>query len=1584
MVTDVVTKLNASRRELLDLGLRNPLLNYRARVNKIDIIDNHSVDLYRFLVMENKSTTFLAVPEHEKKENEEVLSLLPDADTGLHTQFPKSDSQVIEGTQDNLSTYGRLQTKLVSEHLHTKLLGILNNAETYIEEQGVNILYLALGFLHWHESDNSDQVRLAPLILLPVSLSRENARARFRLNYTEEEITANLSLVEKLKNEFAIKIPEITDTDSFDVAEYHKEIASRIKAQSKWKVEPDEIVLGFFSFGKFLMYKDLGEDQWLDGKKPSEHQILRALLEDGFKDPPIALPDDTFIDECLSPHDNLQVVDADSTQVLAILDVKAGHNLVIQGPPGTGKSQTITNIIAESIGSGKKVLFVSEKMAALDVVKRRLDNIGLGDAVLELHSHKTNKRAVLKELERTLDLGKPAVKTAMDDIATFVSLRDRLNAYCVAVNTTILDSGVTPYKALGAYINLGDITSFPQMDFSVMSSWTQTRYRESRLAVEELQHRLEQIGVPSKNPFWGTQRTVLLPSDETKIINLLKQTETSVGLLQDHANALAAILQLGTPQTYTEVTGLCQAVFHIMDVPDFIGVQVNSSDWHLRYEDLKRLIAIGNTLSTLHQRFDGYLKPEAWEQNLEVVRQYYLTYGDRWWRFLSGKYRLANKHLARICKQPLPKEIMGCVEIIDAVQEARKQSRLYEQHEPIGKLLFRTRWKGLSSNWAELSRLLEWLASTHRDIKNNRLPTSLIEYLSRAPDLKALRSQYEVVKQDLSHQLELIEKVAMELGFHNTDGKTNENRNEIALLELPIAKQQEQLQIWCVRFNDLQALASYNLLAKQLQGLGLSTVLEVAEAWDDAAKSLLRAFDATWFGGLIDTAFKEREPLQQFERTSHEYAINKFRELDKLLFTHNRARLALQHWDHLPRYEQGELRIVKREINKKRGHLPIRQLLDKAGHAIQAVKPVFMMGPLSIANFLKPGHLDFDLVIFDEASQVKPVDALGAILRGKQAVVVGDSKQLPPTNFFDSLVGEIAEDEQNESVTVDLESILGLFAAQNAPERMLRWHYRSRHESLIAVSNYEFYDNKLVVFPSPISSETSLGLRFNHLPNTYYDRGKTRTNPEEAKALAAAVIRYAKKHPELTLGVVAFSTAQRDAIMFQLELMRRRDSSCEEFFSGHQYEPFFIKNLENVQGDERDVILISVGYGKTVEGYMSMSFGPLNQEGGERRLNVLITRARQICEVFANFTSADIDLHRTNARGIVALKNFLSYAQNRILEMPFSTHRDTDSPFEDAVIKELHGLGYMSEPQVGCAGFRIDIGVIDPAKSGRYLLGIECDGASYHSARSARDRDRLRQEVLENLGWRIHRIWSTAWFRDSKKELVRLVEAIEQAKIHWKLVDDKQSISTKSNSSTGVTTVIDRHDVDNPTLNQITVRPYVTAKLRIKLFGRELHELGSADVAAYVQEVVAVESPVHIDDVINRIAEAVGIKRVGSRIQLALNRGIEKAIRSDAIRKNGDFLWRPDASEIVVRDRSSLDAASRNLQLVAPQEIRAALKQVVNSAFSIRKDDALSASLELLGFQRVTATARELISRVVEESIQQGEFIELNGLLKLA
>ncbi|TMS40529.1 MAG: DUF3320 domain-containing protein, partial [Methanobacterium sp.] len=461
---------------------------------------------------------------------------------------------------------------------------------------------------------------------------------------------------------------------------------------------------------------------------------------------------------------------------------------------------------------------------------------------------------------------------------------------------------------------------------------------------------------------------------------------------------------------------------------------------------------------------------------------------------------------------------------------------------------------------------------------------------------------------------------------------------------------------------------------------------------------------------------------------------------------------------------RSELGVLKSEFARKRGHMPIRKLLSICGGIIQNIKPCFMMSPLSIAQYLDPysvKNLRFDYVIFDEASQVKPEDALGALLRARCAVIMGDTRQLPPTSFFDILI-DVESDDYDLAVLADMESILHL-CKRSFPSKMLRWHYRSRHESLIAVSNQEFYDNHLLIYPSPSQNSAELGLKLVHLPKTVYDRGKTATNRAEAKEVIKAVFHHYKQYGYTkSLGVGTFNVRQQQAILEELELQLKLNPQMEKYFKSNQEEHFFVKNLETIQGDERDVIMVSVGYGFDSEGRLSHNFGPVNQDGGERRLNVLLTRAREKCLIFSNFRGHDLQLSSNAPFGLRALKEFLEYAEKKTLNQQDPVQTTADDAFEEAIFEFLTEHGYEIHRRVGCAGFRVDLAVVDPEYPGRYLLGIGCDGPMYQTSRVARDRDRLRQQILKGLGWNFYRLWATDWYRNRAEVQKRLLAIIEE------------------------------------------------------------------------------------------------------------------------------------------------------------------------------------------------------------------------------
>ncbi|GAA4347585.1 hypothetical protein GCM10023185_02730 [Hymenobacter saemangeumensis] len=1599
----LAARLDASRQELLDLGLRNPLLNFRlSKAQGVAVQREASVPVYEVLVKQGKTMYFQAAPE-AKKSSAGSTAVLADTSEELPTAppnepFSAAGNEAAEATPQALLTDNKLQTDEPLPRLESRLLNTYYTARTSLEEQGVNILYLALGMLRWYEADSSEEPRLAPLVLVPVLLERGSAAERFKLRHTGAEVEGNLSLQAKLKASFGVSLPLPELDEDSRLGDYFATVAAAVAGMRRWQVEENSIALGFFSFGKFMLYRDLDPASWPAGSTLLDHPAIQALLgaDTGFRDAPPSVSDLAFLDTESPAAELHQVLDADSSQLLALLAVHEGRNLVIQGPPGTGKSQTIANLLAEAIGAGKKVLFVAEKMAALEVVKRRLDALGLGAACLELHSHKANKKALHDELRHTLGLGRPASAAAVEDqVSQLPRYRQALNDYALAVNAPLGRSRRTAQQVAGELLRLAEArgaTELPRVPFTSLAEWTDADAARAEALAARLQATLQKIGTPKSLLFWGSELTVLLPAEQDALPARLGEAQLAVAELQTAAEALAQHLGLPLPTDRAGAEALLPASRHAQLAPPLGRAAVASPAWVQQSARLTEVIQAGTAYAALHQQHDATLLPEAWGQQLLAERAALLEYGHKWWKFLSGDYRRARKRLQTIWRGPLPNDPAALVAVIDAIHEASRHRQTIEEAHPLAGPLFGHTWQTLRSDWPALRRTADYLMLTHQRIARGELPAALLTYLSQAgpqssgynfnqaplptgegPGLE-LAAPVATLETALATQRQAVQAVADALQLNEARRFGPEGRLQFQ----PFAVQLQTLAAWAADLPALRLVTEWNNVAATARDEQLPELLLLAESWPQAAQHLAVAVRRTWLEYLQKVAYETYPALRQFERASHEEVAARFRQADRDSLYHNRIRAMRQHYEQLPSPQAGgQMLVIKNEFAKKTRHLPLRRLMQQAGRAVQALKPVFMMSPLSVASYLPPGAVEFDLVVFDEASQVKPVDALGAIARGRQLVVVGDSKQLPPTSFFDSLTGT-GEEADEENVTADIQSILELCKARQMPERMLRWHYRSLHQSLIAASNHLFYDNKLVIFPSP-GGQGQLGLRYHHLPHTHYERGTTRTNPLEAAAVAEAVLQHARATPRLTLGVVAFSTAQRQVIQDALERLRRQHPETEAFFNRHPHEPFFIKNLENVQGDERDVMLISVGYGRTREGYLSMSFGPLNGEGGERRLNVLITRAKQRCEVFTNLTADDIDLSRSPAKGVAALKTFLNYAQHGYLNQNVETGRALESPFEEAVYRALTARGYQLRPQVGSQGFYIDLAVVDPDQPGRYVLGIECDGAMYHSARSARDRDRLRQTVLENVGWRLHRIWSTDWFRDPARETERAVAAIEEARRLAALDAPDEPEEEAEAAFAGL-----QREAPPAAGRTSAAPPYQLAQLPPAIRQRELHQHPVGRLAAWVAEVVAVESPVHTDEVTRRLALAAGASQVGSRIRASVAEAIRLAASTGGVRQQGDFLWTPSMKTPPVRERSALPAASRKLPYVAPEELAQAVLTVVGDGFAVAREAVALPAGRLLGFARISEEQRELINSVIDSLLTESRLLDKNGVLTLS
>ena len=1555
---DIAPKLRSAREKLLNIGTRNRLIHVNRenqRSNQLNVINEQADDIFSILRTNNKRMSFEAMGKDKEDEDEEIELALDDED-----RQPDPDRFT-----DNL-----IETPLGPETLARRLLRIAGAAKTAEEEQGVNILYLAIGFLRWYESPSSNTKREAPLILLPTQLVRNDRTSTYDIRCRDDDIATNLSLSARLKNDFGIVLPEIEEDENWTPSDYFGLVGEAISTQSRWSVEPDAMQLGLFSFAKFLMYRDLDPTTWPEDAF-TENLLLQGLLRDGFQeDVPLFTPEDK-LDEKLDPAEIIQVIDADASQTKVIEEVRRGSSLVVQGPPGTGKSQTITNIIAAAAYDGKTVLFVAEKMAALSVVHNRLEKSGLKDICLELHSRSANKKALNQELARTLEASAKSMPAALDP-SELREARNKLNGIAELLHAYIPGVGSTPFQALSTIIGfIGRKVPPPDIPQHGLVQLD----REQRLSVCEAisiySDSLKRIGTVDAHPFRGTSEIDLQPTDIDRLKQELNTATQKIDSLLKRADSSARSWHLSEPSTIDEMHVLCDRLKILSDVPectrDVIVHLSKAKDTNRLCETLEAGVQWANEFKTAKDQFTT----SAWQADVASIRPAIVKGQKSFVSRIFGKYRQSCTELESLVCGQFPKAPKDRLTLLDRIAEIQALRKRLAQEEQWIKSILREEWRGENTPFESLLTVAGWIDSVKQSGAFST-EKQLERTLEAAKELKQIQGELKAETETCLNII-TVPISRLKLDVYEIGLQTSLNATDLRLTSKTFKRMAKHI-------NGYSDWASYQRATDNIRSGGGVVILDALTNGDLKIDRAVDEFEYACAEAQWNAARESMPEIYEIAKLDRHKLVRNFRDLELSRVKTTKNMVLARHFEQIPKGSMGEMGIIRGQIGRKRAHKSIRWLMRNAGSMLQRIKPVLLMSPISVAQFIPPGSITFDLLVIDEASQVRPEDALGVIARAAQIVVVGDEKQLPPTSFFDRLVGDADDDEEEEGVpdaflgatVADMESVLSLCEARGLRRRRLEWHYRSRDPSLIQVSNAEFYGNDLVLPPSPLQLDQNYGLKFIKVAGVYATRGsglgRTGTNRIEADAICKAVAKHAREWNNFSLGIVAFSKAQADMITEVLELERRKDKELDQFLKEGKSEDVFVKNIENVQGDERDVILISVGYGPNERNgrLTSMRFGPVNLEGGERRLNVLFSRARVSCVVFASFDPGDIDQNRVKQIGPGVLKRFLEFAKTGQIEAKTPTGLAADSAFEEDVARTIESLGYLADPQVGTAGFRIDIGVRHRDRPGQYFMAVECDGASYHSALWARERDRLRQDTLENLGWQFHRIWSTDWYHNREQEISRLKETLKNASR-----SSSAGIAvTGSNSETAIPVTVSGEPKQPEVINLdhlvMKASPYIRANFRLKTT-LQPHEVTVASLEKVVIEIVTIEGPVHKEEIARRVANAFGLNRAGMRIIVATENAIDSATRQGAsLRNTEDFISTPEQLENPpVRDRSEETGTSSKAEYLPPTEILAAAKQILNESGEMPVEDLAKAIARLLGYKRVAWEVSTTIQNVL-------------------
>lgn len=1515
---------------LLDTGKRNRLINFRdTRTATAEVLLPSADALFDKVDGGGSFEVF----DPKLAEDDDLDDYPEDPQAGgmeEHDADPDADPDARDERAEFLALYSgkiRHQNQILLYNSATSPLTVVKNidkkARQFIEETGVNVAYMAFGLIYWKESDSSDRVFCAPVLLVPVQLEQNSAAEPYHIRVAEENIIANPTFSYKLDAEYGIKLPEYED-EGLDA--YLEKVRSLV-ARLQWTVTP-ECRLGLFSFLKINMYRDLKDN----AEKILANLNIRKLLGEP-ADTADALSDAAASGtQVANPLIELHnVVDADSSQIEAIEMAKSGKSFILQGPPGTGKSQTITNIIAECLNDGKKVLFVSEKLAALNVVYSKLTQAGLAEFCLELHSHKANKKDVIADICHTLRTPKTTVSSKADtEIAIKEKAQRQLDAYAAELHrqqSVIEKSLYELYEEYAAYRSVPDIEfPVPRIDAKGRAYLTETAS-----LLEQYADYVPSVGYDyRKNPWYG------YISQDTAY-----QAKTAV---KSDLAAISQLLQALIPlqQEIAEKYGIqCGSIEEAYAWNVFFGFAASSkiltpkllvrANFDRAVSALGGLEAQAADLLSVRRQVDAVADSNIYKlDGEELLRKMTRQFGGFFSRLFSSEYRqlVTSLHLCRKDgKKPSYREACAMAENLASCQQ--KSAAFADDAAPV-RILLGDAWKGAETDWAYVRQQMSALQAV----------------LSVAPSCAPLASRTSFLP-EMGNFAEYHQKLdaLFELCEPKTIGRAAGcfDRDILNIFTAPCGRLLARLEACLHEADKIDNWCHFRSLLSRLDEMQAVPYLHTAVSLNIEPRHLADAFRKQFCFQWIDLILSRNPVLSAFSRIAQDRAILTFAEKDVEQFEISKAKIRAGLSSMRPSLDViasgSALAVLLREGEKKRKQKSIRSLLAETGELVQRIKPCFLMSPLSVSTFLAPDSVRFDVVIFDEASQIFPQDAVGAIYRAAQLIVVGDSKQMPPSNFFNASLEAEDSDEETGDIT-DFESVLDI-CSSTMQQLRLCWHYRSRYEQLISFSNKNFYDSQLVTFPSSRADAPGTGVDYYHVDGIF-DR-RSHTNRKEAEFIVDLVYRNIEKYPDRSLGVVAFSVSQQDLIDRLLSRRRQNTPEKEYFFRSTAKEPFFIKNLETVQGDERDTIIFSVAYGIDAQGRLLHNFGPLNRMGGERRLNVAVTRAKINVQVVSSMHYGDIDLKRTSAEGARLLREYLDYAENGSIALErsvtVSPFEQADSEFELEVCEYLTANGFAVDTQVGCSGFRIDLGLKKPDSSD-YVLAIECDGATYHSSKNARDRDRLRQQILERMGWKFYRIWSTDWFRNKSVEQERLLEAAAEAVRSAAKAEAEPANSQPPAEMAEAPAVNQAHEV---TVCQLAARlpsacrQQETFEVAAKEQHLEFPAYRAADINALaglylpgdfkgmIKAILEIEAPLSEELLLKRIVWYFGREKVTSVVQRSFTQEM-RGYRQYGIERRKGFLYLDSVKEFVFRGPGDI---SREIRQIAPEELAAGMLEIL-------------------------------------------------------
>ena len=1574
---DQVTKLTQWERKLLDLSLRNMLINMRMTKAVVPLLSS-DVSILEDALSDGEEFRVMPRPAD--------MSIAGDAGVpveALGELGPFADFIALE------SKHKRLHSLYTEKELNSCLTKMYRSARTSMEENGASTLYLALGLLRWFESKKSAVARYAPIVLLPIDIVRKSASLGYAMRMRDEDAQINITLLEFLKQSYDTQIyglnPPPMDEHGLDMPKIFAIIRHAVMNLPMWDVVEAGFI-GNFSFSQFVMWNDIHNNrEFLENNK-----IVHSLMM-GAVDWDCMIPESVDTEEAYLP------VTVDSSQLRAINMAATGVSFVLHGPPGTGKSQTITAMVANALTKGKTVLFVAEKMAALEVVQKRLAALGIQDFCLELHSNKATKKAVLDQLKRGLEVDAWGMQTEYDKkIQDIRKMRADLDAYAKALHRK-RPFGKSLRQMMDIYEMIPELNKDVRFDHAYAGTLTESDLDHQAHSLERLIAAGKGIGHPHHHPLIAVHKTEYSQRLKFDLESVIRTYTDALKKFQEDVTGFVELMEIKTPVTENEWRNICnyaRSVIAAEEIPAFLR-QADSVD---------REFAVPETYQAKKQAFSVKQADFISKWNENFLRMDMNSYREKYDQ-ANKKFFGKGKALASLTAE-LQAFAAFSVETdripvyladITFYQQEAKEMDAAEAELPY-------EWKQILKDHSTAEALREYKNGVKKQLQIMSQFSNQILKLEAAGNLrsciqqaKALMTGRDTVKEKEAQATELLD-----LTFDCSEENWMESRLRLCSCILENAS---SIKDWIV----------YRQFAVECRQRGLGPICDAYEAGlphDEVMTVYLRSIYRTIILSVI-----ENEPvLNGFTGIGFNEKIAQFKKLDQEFMNLTKDEMFYKLTHQLPTSSDSveiskELNILRRAISSNGRGISIRTLFEQIPHILTKLCPCMLMSPISAAQYLKAESDLFDIVIFDEASQLPTCKAVGVLARGKNAVIVGDPNQMPPTSFF---AGNTV-DEDNLDIE-DLDSILDDCLALGMPSAYLHWHYRSRHESLIAFSNQEFYENSMLTFPSVNDRMKRVSLV---KAEGFFDRGKGRVNEGEAKAIVAEIHRRYKE-PELmnqTVGVVTFNISQQTLIEDLLQEACQKDAAFDKWANVGE-EALFVKNLENVQGDERDVILFSIAFGPDAEGKLSLNFGPLNKDGGWKRLNVAVSRARSEMVVFTTMTADMIDLKRTKSKGVESLKNFLEFAEKGRLQGEYvETRVQKEQGIMEHICQAITDGGYKYQKAVGHSKFKVDIAVINPYNPDEYLLGIMLDGESYRQSFNTKDREVAQISVLNGLGWELHRIWTMDWWDNRDKELSKLMQLLNEKKetAHQIYLEQHTRDSEESTVENPEAEVISNQKPVIVAAEHFTVQIPIPATADVKVASGKneteesityvkpveleyhVEEYVSADVevtdmstADYVkkeslmliadkmQQIVDAEAPIMYDRLIKKTLRAFNIARSSTQTLEAT----DKALKKVSVRMNRQagvkFYWRkdqnPDQYRVYRTDVISGD--KRSVDEICPQELKNAVCITLKECGALDKDSLLKATVRTMGYARSSTALLAAAERGLKYGRKTGEILQ--------